>query len=114
MTPWSDDLVLKPMCEVWIKYVRVPLHARCTSTFMAIGQHWGEVLMVEFGSLESGFLDDGRIHILLDVVNPFSFDFKLKVDGKEFDCGVVEDGSAIKQMKDCLDLSGSSDSGQSR
>ncbi|GAB2282390.1 hypothetical protein Dimus_016935 [Dionaea muscipula] len=89
---------LSPMREVWIKCLGVPLHARCAKT-LSIGQKWGEVLMVEFGSLENGVLDNGRIKIFTDVVTHFFFDFKLLVDGDEFDCWVVEDGSVTSKQR---------------
>ncbi|GAB2294651.1 hypothetical protein Dimus_028847 [Dionaea muscipula] len=64
--------------------------------------------MIDFGSLESGVLDDGRIKILTDVTH-FFFDFKLLVDGDEFDCWVVKEGSVtMMQRQGCLDPPGSS------
>ncbi|GAB2275743.1 hypothetical protein Dimus_010493 [Dionaea muscipula] len=97
MTSWSAQLIINPLREVWLKSYRVSLHARCPSTFLAISRQWGEVLSVEFGSLESGFLDEGRIKILSNVVTPLPSAFKLLVNGKEFDCWVVEEGSNTKQ-----------------
>ncbi|GAB2282687.1 hypothetical protein Dimus_017225 [Dionaea muscipula] len=56
-------------------------------------QHWGEVLTVNFGSLESGALDDGCILLLTDMVAPLISGFKLMVDGRVFDYWVMEDCS---------------------
>ncbi|GAB2280754.1 hypothetical protein Dimus_015380 [Dionaea muscipula] len=78
-----------------VRCIRVPLHARCSGTFMAIGQQWGVVLMIEFGSLVNGVLKDGRINILTEVISPLNRAFKLMVDGVEFSCWVVEDYVAM-------------------
>ncbi|GAB2276999.1 hypothetical protein Dimus_011706 [Dionaea muscipula] len=84
MTPWSEELVSKPRREAWIRCHRVPLHARCSNTFMSIGQKWGDVLTVEFCSWENGLLDDGRILLFTEVLAPFNCSFTLRVDGKDF------------------------------
>ncbi|GAB2274974.1 hypothetical protein Dimus_009742 [Dionaea muscipula] len=61
--------------------------------------------MVEFCSMESGCLGDGRIKILTDVVTPLFIAFKLRVGGKVFDCWVVVDGSVDMQLvQSCLDF----------
>ncbi|GAB2269282.1 hypothetical protein Dimus_004207 [Dionaea muscipula] len=60
---------------------------------MSIGQRWGDVLWIEFGSLESDTLDDGMISILTSAVAPIHCAFNLKVDDMEFACWVVEDCS---------------------
>ncbi|GAB2281178.1 hypothetical protein Dimus_015781 [Dionaea muscipula] len=81
----------------------------CPTTFLSIRRQWGKVLFVEFGFVDSGFLDDGRIKLLTDIVTPCSFAFKLLVDGKSFDCWVVEDGSfSMRAAQDCHDVSRSS------
>ncbi|GAB2284020.1 hypothetical protein Dimus_018503 [Dionaea muscipula] len=41
--PWSVDLVSNFGREVWLSCYGVPIHAWNTSTFLAIGQCWGEV-----------------------------------------------------------------------
>ncbi|GAB2273829.1 hypothetical protein Dimus_008601 [Dionaea muscipula] len=111
MTPWSDELVIKSTREVRIHCFGVPLHARCPKTFKAIGQQWGEVLLIDFGSVESGCLDDGRIKLLTDVVIPLFAAFKLSVDGKFFDCWVMEDRLVemhlVRGSHDSAELSGS-------
>ncbi|GAB2286033.1 hypothetical protein Dimus_020456, partial [Dionaea muscipula] len=84
MTPWTEDMVMKQKREVWLRCSGVPLHARCPNTFLAIGQHWGDVWMVDFGSVESGSLDGGRINTLTDVAAPIFCGFSLVVDGKFF------------------------------
>ncbi|GAB2284610.1 hypothetical protein Dimus_019065 [Dionaea muscipula] len=98
MHPWSKELVLKPLREVWIRCVGIPLHARCPNTFLSIGRHWGEVLSVEFGSVECGDLDDGRIHLLTEMVAPLVVEFKLKVDEMFFDCWIIEEGLGVRQV----------------
>ncbi|GAB2299420.1 hypothetical protein Dimus_033489 [Dionaea muscipula] len=110
MKPWSEDAVILSKREVWIRCHGVPFHARCPSTFVSIGKQWpGDVLSVEFGSVESGVLDEGRINILTDALTPFNFAFTLMVDGKEFACREVEDGSANAHLlQDCLASLGTS------
>ncbi|GAB2300318.1 hypothetical protein Dimus_034354 [Dionaea muscipula] len=109
MTPWSVDLVLNPVREAWIRCIGIPLHARCSGTFMAIGQQMGEVLMIEFGSLASGVLEDGRIHVLTDIPS-LNRAFTLKVDGFDFSCEVVEDCAATTQSRqEADDHQGTSD-----
>ncbi|GAB2294123.1 hypothetical protein Dimus_028342 [Dionaea muscipula] len=84
-----------------------PLHARCTQTFMAIGKQWGEVLRIEYGSLESGLLEEGRICIMNDVVSPLICSFTLKVDGLEFSCWVAEECAASRMsIQEHVDLHG--------
>ncbi|GAB2279499.1 hypothetical protein Dimus_014139 [Dionaea muscipula] len=73
MTPWSEDLVLLPSRDVWIRCLGVTIHARCHNTFLPIGSHWGDVQRVEFGSMDSGDLDDGRIFIQTKVIDPLFF-----------------------------------------
>ncbi|GAB2283111.1 hypothetical protein Dimus_017641 [Dionaea muscipula] len=90
MTPWSESLVIKPMREVWIKSYGVPFHARYPNTFMAIGKQRGDILLVEFNLGESGSIDDGRVQILTETLTPFNFSFKLRVDGRDFDCWAME------------------------
>ncbi|GAB2280327.1 hypothetical protein Dimus_014967 [Dionaea muscipula] len=80
---------------------------------MFIAQHWGEVLMIDFGSVESGCLDDGRIKVLTDVMSPFFFAFKLLVVGKTFDYWVVEGVSTdLPMVQGCYDSAGAPGSGQ--
>ncbi|GAB2266587.1 hypothetical protein Dimus_001581, partial [Dionaea muscipula] len=109
MTPWMEDLVIQPLRDVWIRCSGAPFHVRCPSTLMAIGKHWGDVLMVEFGTVESCSLDDGRILISTDVEAPLHCGFKLMVDGKEFTCRMMEDWSTtmerMQQNRHCSSLS---------
>ncbi|GAB2288682.1 hypothetical protein Dimus_022998 [Dionaea muscipula] len=85
----------------------------CPNTFLSIGQQLGKVLMIECGLVESGFLDDGMIKLLTEVLSPIFFAFTLKVDEKEFDYWVVEDGSiSIQPVLGCPDSSGSPEFGQ--
>ncbi|GAB2267160.1 hypothetical protein Dimus_002145 [Dionaea muscipula] len=86
MIPWTMSLVLKPLREVWIRCFGLPLHARSARSFMSIGQQWGEVLSIEFGSLDYGVLEEGRICILTDIVPPLNRAFTLLVDGVKFSC----------------------------
>ncbi|GAB2291410.1 hypothetical protein Dimus_025666 [Dionaea muscipula] len=88
------------MREVWITCYGVPLHARCPNTFISIGQHWGEVLRVDFDSWENGATDNGRILILSNVVAAINSGFKSKVDGFVFDCWVVEGCSMEMSTQD--------------
>ncbi|GAB2289873.1 hypothetical protein Dimus_024176 [Dionaea muscipula] len=111
MIPWTDEPILTPRREVWLKCYGIPLHASCPRTFLSIGQQWGEVLRANFGSVESGCLDDGRIKILTEIVTPFSFAFKLLVEGKSFDYLVVEENSDLSQVvQGCFGSSGLSGS----
>ncbi|GAB2271851.1 hypothetical protein Dimus_006681 [Dionaea muscipula] len=66
---------------------------------MAIEKHWGDVLMVEFETVENSSLDDGRINILTEVEAPLNCVFKLLVDGKEFICRMVEAWSVTRGMR---------------
>ncbi|GAB2277425.1 hypothetical protein Dimus_012131 [Dionaea muscipula] len=85
------------------------------NTSMAIGKQWGEVLLVEFYSGERGSIDDGRIQILTETMAPFNFIFKLLVEGREFDCRVVEDWSvSMLETQACQDSSSTYGAGHAR
>ncbi|GAB2279104.1 hypothetical protein Dimus_013760, partial [Dionaea muscipula] len=72
---------------------------------MAIGKRWGEVLRVEFGSLEGGTLDDGRIFIMTETLSLLFCFFTLMVKGLEFTYWVMEEFSASRTpMQDHTDL----------
>ncbi|GAB2268802.1 hypothetical protein Dimus_003747, partial [Dionaea muscipula] len=96
MTPLSEEIDLVPRREAWLRCFGVPIYARCSSTFMAIGQRWGDVVTIVFGSLESGELEDGRVNIVTDVGSPINCSFTLVVDGLEFKCWVVEESPIFR------------------
>ncbi|GAB2270482.1 hypothetical protein Dimus_005376 [Dionaea muscipula] len=104
MQPWSDGLILKPFREVWITCFRISLHTRCPNTFLSIGHRWGEVLTIEFDSLERRLMDDGRVNILTNIMTPLNFAFKLMINGKAFDCRVVEESPvSLSRLQDRVD-----------
>ncbi|GAB2270801.1 hypothetical protein Dimus_005668 [Dionaea muscipula] len=104
MTPWSPDLALFPLREVWIRCLGVPLHSRCSSTFLSIGRQWGDVISIDFSSLDYGSMEDVRILLLIDVVASLNMGFILKVSGSfREDCrshGSTRDAGASMEALD--------------
>ncbi|GAB2265973.1 hypothetical protein Dimus_001004, partial [Dionaea muscipula] len=95
MTPSTTDPVLKPRREAWIRCVGVPLHARSPNPFISTRKNWGDILSVKFGYLENGSLEDGRVLLLIDVVSFVFSGFMLQVNGKTFECWVLEECLAL-------------------
>ncbi|GAB2301050.1 hypothetical protein Dimus_035086 [Dionaea muscipula] len=103
--PWSEGLVLIPRRVAWLRCFGIPLYARCPETFMAIGKRCGEVLRVEYDSLESDILEDGRISIITEALSPLFCSFTLMVEGLKFTWAAMDSPEKKHGSLDLGDLS---------
>ncbi|GAB2299651.1 hypothetical protein Dimus_033710 [Dionaea muscipula] len=53
ISPWNVNLVSGFGREVWLSCYGIPVHAWNASTFLAIGQRWGEVMQIKDDTLNS-------------------------------------------------------------
>ncbi|GAB2271388.1 hypothetical protein Dimus_006227, partial [Dionaea muscipula] len=77
--------------EIWLSCYGVPVHAWNASTFMAIGQHWGEVVQVEEDTLKCTRCDISKIKIISSSPSVINQQMKLVVGWKSFIIRVAEE-----------------------
>ncbi|GAB2297448.1 hypothetical protein Dimus_031552, partial [Dionaea muscipula] len=61
--PWSVNMECNFEREVWLSCYGVPVHAWNASTFIAIGQHWGDVIQIDEDTLKCIRCDIGKVKI---------------------------------------------------
>ncbi|GAB2299886.1 hypothetical protein Dimus_033935 [Dionaea muscipula] len=93
--PWSVNRQCSFEIEVWLCSYGIPMHAWNVDTFMAIGQHWGEVLSIEDDIVKCIRCDIGKVNISTSNPSVINRQMKLVVGWKSFEIRVAEEQSVF-------------------